>query len=111
MALRLPTAAAKGLLEITPSFLRTLGVKAILLDVDNTLSHHGSQTPFDGSIEWVRQMEQEGFSLIIVSNNTKERITPFAAQFGLPFIGEPASRFPSGIKRLPSSWGYGAAKL
>ena len=105
MALRLPTAAAKGLLEITPSFLRTLGVKAILLDVDNTLSHHGSQTPFDGSIEWVRQMEQEGFSLIIVSNNTKERITPFAAQFGLPFIWRACKPIPIGYQKAAKQLG------
>ena len=92
MALRLPTAAAKGLLEITPSFLRTLGVKAILLDVDNTLSHHGSQT-----------------SLFLII--PKNELHPLQRSLGYPLFGEPASQFPSDIKRLPSSWGYGAVKL
>lgn len=96
MALRLPTVSTKGLLDITPALLRKMGVKAILLDVDNTLSHHGSQVPFDGSVEWVRQMRQEGFQLIIVSNNTQERITPFAAQFDLPFIWRACKPLPIG---------------
>lgn len=96
MALRLPTVSAKGLLDITPALLRELGVKAILLDVDNTLSHHGSQEPFDGSVAWTRRMRQEGFQLIIVSNNTRERITPFAERFGLPFIWRACKPLPIG---------------
>lgn len=96
MALRLPTVSAKGLLDVTPALLEKLGVKAILLDVDNTLSHHDSQEPFDGSIEWTKQMAQAGYRLMIVSNNTKERITPFAQQFGLPFIWRACKPLPIG---------------
>lgn len=105
MALRLPTAAAKGLLDITPELLREWHCKAILLDVDNTLSHHGSQTPFDGSVQWVRKMEAAGFSLIIVSNNTKERIAPFAKQFALPFLWRACKPLPIGYLKAAKQLG------
>lgn len=96
MALCMPTIATKSILDISPELLREMGVTAILLDVDNTLSHHGSQTPFEGSIEWVRTMEQAGFRCIIVSNNTQARITPFARQYGLPFIWRACKPLPIG---------------
>ncbi len=105
MALLLPTASAKGLLDLTPALLRKLNVKAILLDVDNTLSHHGAQAPFDGSIEWVRQMEREGFRLMIVSNNTRERIAPFAAQFDLPFVWRACKPLPVGYYKAAKRLG------
>ena len=96
MALQLPTMAAKHLLDITPELLRTMGVKAVLLDVDNTLSHHGAPVPFAGTIPWVEQMKNAGFRLMIVSNNTERRIAPFAGQFGLPFIWRACKPLPIG---------------
>ena len=96
MALQIPTLATRRLLDITPAMLRAMGVRAVLLDVDNTLSHHGAPIPFDGSIQWVKEMEKSGFQLIIVSNNTKERITPFARQFDLPFIWRACKPLPIG---------------
>lgn len=105
MALRLPTVSTKGLLDITPELLRKMKVKAILLDVDNTLSHHGSQTPFDGAVEWTKQMQAEGFKLIIVSNNTRERITPFAKLFDLPFIWRACKPLPIGYQKAAKRLG------
>jgi hypothetical protein len=105
MALRLPTVSAKGLLDVTPELLHKLKVKAILLDVDNTLSHHDSQVPFDGAVAWAAQMEQAGFRLIIVSNNSQERVAPFAAQFHLPFIWKAHKPLPVGYKKAAQQLG------
>ena len=52
-----PTALKNRVTEITPQFLRGLGVRALLLDVDNTLATYTSHTPSQGSLEWVRAME------------------------------------------------------
>lgn len=105
MALRLPTVSTKGLLDITPDLLRKMKVKAILLDVDNTLSHHDSQIPFDGAIAWTKQMQAEGFQCIIVSNNTQERITPFAKIFDLPFIWRACKPLPIGYQKAAKRLG------
>ena len=105
MALQLPTLATKRLLDITPELLHTMQVRAILLDVDNTLSHHGSQTPFAGSIQWVNEMREAGFQLIIVSNNTQARITPFAGQFDLPFIWRACKPLPIGYVKAAKRLG------
>lgn len=86
MALFLPTIAVERVTDITPALMNAMGANTILLDVDNTLALYGSQEPLKGSIEWAQFMEQAGFKLIILSNNYKKRVEPFAAKYRLPFL-------------------------
>lgn len=99
MALFLPTAAVEKVTDITPELVRSLRADALLLDVDNTLAMHGSQTPFSGTVEWAGRMRASGFSIMIMSNNYKERVAPFAAQYGLPFISMAMKPLPAAYRR------------
>ena len=47
-----PTAVRERVTEITPQFLQSLGVRALLLDVDNTLATYTSHAPSPGALEW-----------------------------------------------------------
>lgn len=85
MSFFLPTVALKRVTDISEELLNSLGIRAVFLDVDNTLSTHGSQSPFEGSVAWAQNLVEQGFQLFIISNNFKERVEPFAAQFQLPF--------------------------
>ena len=69
--------------SITPEFLRSRGIRALVLDVDNTLTGDGSQQ-LDASVQaWLDTMRAAGISLTIVSNNTAKRVRPFAGRVGL----------------------------
>ena len=46
MAVFKPTGTLHCVTELTPELLKALNVHMIVLDVDNTMSPHGSQTPF-----------------------------------------------------------------
>ena len=46
-----PTAVRERVTEITPQFLQSLGVRALLLDVDNTLATYTSHAPSPGGPE------------------------------------------------------------
>lgn len=81
-----PTLIAKTLSDITSDMFRKIGVSYILLDVDNTLASYISHEPISGAIEWVNNMQSQGFHLMIVSNNYKRRVKPFAQKFGLPYV-------------------------
>ena len=93
---------------ITPAFLKAKGIAALVLDVDDTLTAHGSQQ-LDEEVEtWLGGMRAAGVKLMIVSNNTKKRVSPFAARLGLPFVsmackpltfGLAAARRRFGVKR------------
>ena len=43
MALFKPTGTLHSVTEITPELLGAMGVRAIVLDIDNTMAAHGSQ--------------------------------------------------------------------
>ena len=93
---------------ITPAFLKAKGIAALVLDVDDTLTAHGSQQ-LDEEVEtWLGGMRAAGVKMMIVSNNTKSRVSPFAARLGLPFVsmackpltfGLAAARRRFGVKR------------
>lgn len=68
---------------IIPDFLARQGIRALVLDVDNTLTGDGSQQ-LDGSVQaWLEEMRAAGVSLTVVSNNTSRRVRPFAERIGL----------------------------
>ena len=104
MGLFLPSAAVERVIDITPELLRKLGVRGLILDVDNTLAEHGSPQPFAGTIEWSRRMADAGFGLIILSNNTHERVAPFAGRYRIPFLS-------MCMKPLPFAYWRGARRL
>lgn len=91
--------------EITPESLRRLEIRALLLDVDNTLALHGNPEPFLGTQAWAAKMVQAGFSILILSNNTETRVAPFAAQYGLPFLSRACKPLPAGFLQAAKKLG------
>ena len=87
----------KNVEAITPEFLRQLGVTALVLDVDNTLTGDGSQQLDDSVAAWLDAMRAAGVSLTIVSNNTAKRVRPFAARIGLAFVPLACKPLPAGL--------------
>lgn len=56
-----------------------------MLDVDNTLTSHGSQNLSAQISAWLETMRENNIKMIIVSNNTKKRVKPFAKAINLDF--------------------------
>lgn len=85
--------------HITPEFLRQQGIRALLLDVDNTLTAHGSQQLSQPVADWLEQMKAQGVRMVIVSNNLRRRVEPFARQLGLDYISMGCKPLPGGLAR------------
>ena len=90
-----PTICAKNILCLNAEVLHKMHIKALFVDVDNTLSTHGSQLPFDGSIKWTQNIIKQGIEIVIISNNYKSRVSPFAQKYNLPFISFAMKPLPS----------------
>ena len=88
-----------GAPAITPEFLAARGIRALALDVDNTLTAHDSQTLPPAVADWLARMRAAGVALMIVSNNTRARVAPFAASLGLPFTSMACKPLPWGVWR------------
>ena len=65
-----PTFWLKSVLQIDEKFLTENGVKALVLDMDNTLSMHGNPAAEAGVDEWLGKMRALGVKMRVVSNNT-----------------------------------------
>ena len=76
----------KNVFVINEGFLNRHGIKGLILDLDNTLSMHGSPAAEEGVEEWLSDMRRLGIKMSVVSNNTAKRVTPLANKLGLDFI-------------------------
>lgn len=97
MFLLFPHKRFQRITEIRPQLLTDIGIKAIILDIDNTMATHDHPIPAIGVFEWLRDVQNAGISCIILSNNKKRRVAPFAELLALPFIAK-------GRKPLP--WAF-----
>lgn len=93
-----PTYSLKSVVEITPQMLKRLKISALILDVDNTLTTHNNPLPAKKIPEWICEMKEAGIKLIIVSNNSSQRVLPFAEKLGLEFISRGAKPLTKGYK-------------
>lgn len=64
-------------------FLLSIGVKGIVLDVDNTLEPYENPKPTEKVIKWFETLKEAGIKAAIVSNNGSERIDLFNEELGL----------------------------
>lgn len=96
-----PTYVFNDITEITADFLNKHNIKGLLLDLDNTLTTHNNPVPPQSSLEWLDRMRKAGIKMMIVSNNSAERVEPFARELGLNFV-------PKGKK--PLTFGYTRAQ-
>ena len=85
--------------DITPEFLRAQGVRALILDVDNTLTLPEQQAVSPEIKAWLTDMKSHNIGLAIVSNNSRERIEPFARSLGVMYIAKARKPLPGGYRK------------
>lgn len=96
-----PTYAFISVTDINVDFLKSRQIKGLILDLDNTLTTHDNPVPAEKVTDWISEMKKHGIKLMIVSNNTAERVTPFAKNLGLDFVSH---------GRKPLTYGFTTAK-
>ncbi len=111
MSLFIPDLMLNNLTELGFSDLKKRGIKGIVLDVDNTLTLHGSQEVLPIVLDWLASMKSQGMKLMLVSNNTRERVTPFAQRLGLDFVAMGCKPLPYGLKRAQRQMGLSADQI
>ena len=79
--------------DITPEFLISHKIKALVIDVDNTLAPYEQELPDQKTIDWFKNLEANGIKAALISNNKPERIEKYNAQLGL--LAYPDSKKPS----------------
>ena len=70
--------------EITPEFLLSIGVHAVLVDIDNTLAPYEAPEPNQAVIDWFAALQANGISAALMSNNDSTRVHRFNQKLRLP---------------------------
>jgi HAD superfamily phosphatase (TIGR01668 family) len=99
MSLFYPTIMLKRVWDITPEILQNLGVKALLLDVDNTLTTHNNPAPDTEALKWLAEMKAAGIMVCLASNNRERRVRPFAESLGAKHVSNACKPLPVGFIR------------
>ena len=99
MALFYATVYKARVTDITVQELQQRGIRGLLLDVDNTLTTHGSQQLSEEVEMWLASMQQAGIRLTVVSNSWEWRVAPFAERIGLEHTSLSCKPSPFGFMR------------
>ena len=80
-----PNAYLKGVQEITIDFLKEKRIKALILDVDNTLIDYYKNLS-EQTVNWAKNLQEQGIILYILSNtNKKAKVAMGANKLGIPY--------------------------
>lgn len=81
-----PDAYFKNAREITTEFLNKNNIKALILDLDNTLIDYERNMP-EGTIEWINELKKNGIKFFIVTNtNKKKKVEAISKKLGIKYI-------------------------
>jgi len=89
-----PEYVFKDVTHITPEWLAQKGIRALVLDIDNTLTADRSQELPEEVAGWLEAMRRAGVKLTIVSNGAEKRVRPFAEKLGLAYLYRSAKPLP-----------------
>lgn len=91
--------------EANAEFLREIGVRGVILDVDNTLEPYENPVPGDDVLRWFDDLESIGIKMAIVSNNNRERIERFNEKLGFPAYYKAGKPFKKNVLRAMKDMG------
>ena len=91
--------------DVTVEFLLSIGVKGVLLDVDNTLEPYEHALPGEHVISWLKSLSAHGIRTAIVSNNNRERVETFNQEIGMPAYAKAGKPFKKNLLRAMADIG------
>ena len=91
--------------EASADFLSSIGVRGIVLDIDNTLEPYEHENPGEHVIHWLKSLSDAGIKTAIVSNNGWERVNTFNSNIGMPAYAKSGKPFAHNIKKAMMDMG------
>ena len=100
-----PDAYFKKVEDINVEFLNKNKIKALLLDVDNTLVDHTKKMT-ESVIKWAKELKGQGVKLYILSNtNDKQKIENIVKQIDIPYQHFAMKPLKRGFKKAQKALG------
>jgi HAD superfamily phosphatase (TIGR01668 family) len=94
-----PTWMVKSIYGVSPRELKAQGIRAVFSDLDNTLIAWNNPNGTPELRQWMTELEAAGIPLIVISNNSKERVAKATQKLDLPFMTRALKPLSFGISR------------
>ena len=106
-----PTFAVEAVYDLKAEDLLRNGIRAVLVDLDNTLIAWDNP---DGTPEvraWLDEMTIADISVVVVSNNKHSRVERAVSRFGVDFVGRGMTPFSLGITKAIERYGFATEEV
>lgn len=94
----LPTWITTDVTQIQPNFLKSQGIRLLMLDFDNTIVPYTRNVPDAGVENWLKEVRDSGLYVCVVSNSKRDRVKIFCKKYGLSCITHAKKPFSKGIR-------------
>lgn len=84
----LPKKYVNSIYEIDVTKLKKMGIKGLVVDLDNTLVPWNVKSATNEIIEWFKQMEDANIQVMVFSNNNEERVAYFCKPLDVCFVAK-----------------------
>ncbi len=81
-----PHITADNVFGLDVGFCKENNIKGMIFDIDNTLVTHDTLKAPQNIIDYLKELENNGIKIAIVSNNHKERVESFCDSLGYTYI-------------------------
>lgn len=81
-----PDLYVESIYQIDIEALKAKGINTIITDLDNTLVEANSPKYTPKLVKWLDDLQEQGFKVMILSNNNKIRVSEFAEALTIPYI-------------------------
>lgn len=93
----MPDFAVEAVYDLTVESLQKQGIKAVLVDLDNTLIAWNNPDGTPEMKKWLHDFRDAGIRIIVVSNNSKKRVQRAVEKFGIDYVYWALKPFTFGI--------------
>ena len=90
---------------ITPEALCELGIKGLVMDIDNTIVTYDDPTPTPAASAWFDAVTAKGIKISFVSNNDWDRVNEFNRELGYPAYAKSGKPFIKNIIKVMEEMG------
>lgn len=82
----LPNKHVQSIYDITPTMLKELGIKGVVVDLDNTLVPWNVADATEEVRIWLDHLRKAGLNVFVFSNNNESRVKRFAEPLQIPYL-------------------------
>lgn len=111
MEMYIPDIYQKSIYAIDYQKLTNRGIKCLLFDLDNTMVPISMKAPNKKLKDFVHELKQKGFKVIIFSNSNKKRLLPFKNELEVDCSASSNKPKPKKFLQVLKIYGYAVSEV